>query len=80
MLKQMKIFIKNIKEKKNNINKRKAKKSDYHTNIDKYRVAANITEYHIKINLPDNHHSKIHDIKAIISCKKLTLIIEKLCF
>ena len=27
--------------------KTKFKKSDDHTNIDKYRVAANITEYHI---------------------------------
>ena len=33
--------------------KTKLKKSDDQTNIDKYRVAANITEYHIiKINLP----------------------------
>ena len=36
MLKQMKIFMKNIKEKKNNINKSKAKKSDYQTQIFKY--------------------------------------------
>ena len=28
------------------------KKSDDQTNIDKYKVAANITEYHIIINLP----------------------------
>ncbi len=27
-------------------------KSDDQTKIDKYRVAANITEYNIKINLP----------------------------
>ena len=32
--------------------KRKCKKSDVQTIIDKYRVAANITEYYIKINLP----------------------------
>ena len=41
--------------------KAKLKKSDNETNIDKYRVAANITEYHlyIKISLPKSHHSKI---------------------
>ncbi len=44
--------------------KAKLKRSDYQTNIDKYR------EYFIKINLPKNHHSKIQDDKAIISCKK----------
>ncbi len=39
--------------------KTKFRKSDYQTNIDKYRVAANITEYHIisklmflRINIP----------------------------
>ncbi len=37
--------------------KAKFKKSDDQTNIDKYRVAANITD--IKINLPRNHQSKI---------------------
>ena len=26
-----------------------------------YRVAANITKYDFKINLPKNHKSKIHD-------------------
>ena len=31
--------------------KRKLKKSDDQTNIDKYRVAANITEYHITSQL-----------------------------
>ena len=30
-----------------NIQKAKLKKSDDHTNIDKYIVVANITEYHI---------------------------------
>ena len=30
--------------------KAKVKKSDYHTNIDKHRVAANITEYHVLSN------------------------------
>ncbi len=34
------------------------------------RTAANITKYHIKINLPKNHHSKIHNYQAITSCKK----------
>ncbi len=52
----------------------KLKKSDEHKNIDKYRVAANITEYHInnhtyiKINLSKNRHLKIHDDKPICSC------------
>ena len=35
--------------------KGKLKKSDDQTNIDKYGLAANITEYHIKINLTKNH-------------------------
>ena len=47
----------------------KFKKSDNQTNIDKYRVAANVSEYYIKINLPSNHHSKIHNNKAVILCK-----------
>ncbi len=42
--------------------KAKFKKSDDQTNIDKYKEAANITEY--QINLP---FSKIYD-KAIILC------------
>ena len=51
--------------------KMKLKKSDYQKNIEKYRIDANITEYyHIKINFPQNHYTKIHDDKAIISCKK----------
>ena len=41
--------------------KAKLKKSDDQTNIDKHRVYA---------NLPKNHHSKIHDVKAITSCRK----------
>ena len=41
--------------------KAKIEKLDDQTNIDKYRIAANITEY---------HQSKIYDEKAIISCKK----------
>ena len=48
--------------------KAKLRKSDDQTNIDKYRVAAKITGYHI--NLPKNHHTKIHDCKSIISCEK----------
>ncbi len=39
-------------------------------NIDKQRVAANITEYYTKINLPQNHFSKIYD-KTIISRKNM---------
>ena len=49
--------------------KTKFRKSDDQPNIDKYRVAPNITEYHI-INLPYNHYSKIHENKAISSCRK----------
>ncbi len=44
------------------------KKSDDQKNINKYRVAANITEYiYIKINLLENHHSKVHNDKIFIS-------------
>ncbi len=46
--------------------KTKFKKSDDQINIDKYRVAANITEYHIKAKIL-NHYSKIHKDKAVIS-------------
>ncbi len=51
--------------------KTKLKNSDDQTNIDRYRVAANIRYKisYIKINLPKNYHSKIHD-KAIISYKQ----------
>ena len=44
------------------LRKVKLKKSDDPTNIDKYRVAANITKYHIisKKNFINNPHSKIH--------------------
>ncbi len=43
----------------------KLKKSDNKTNIDKYRVAANITENNIptKINLPKNYHFKFMIIR-----------------
>ena len=39
------------------------KKLDDQAKIDKYRVAANSTEYYsiIRINLPKNHHFKIPD-------------------
>ena len=40
----------------------KLKKSDYQTNIDKYRVAAEIKS--IKINIHQNHYSKIHELKS----------------
>ena len=33
--------------------------SDDQMNIDKYRLAANITEYHNKINLTTNHYYKL---------------------
>ena len=49
--------------------KTKFKISDDQTNIDKFRLAANNTEYHyIKINLIKYHYSKIYD-KEIIKCK-----------
>ncbi len=38
-------------------------------NIDKYRVAANITEYHIKINILKNHHSKTNDVRQLLHIK-----------
>ncbi len=44
--------------------KAKLKKSD-----DQTKVAANITEYHIYLS--KNHHSKIHNDKAIISEKNV---------
>ena len=50
--------------------KAKLKKSADQTNIDKYEVSANISEYYIKINLPKNYYSKIHDDKAIVLYKK----------
>ncbi len=40
--------------------KTKFKKSDYQTNIDKYRLAANIY-----------HYSQIHEDNAIFSCKNV---------
>ncbi len=50
--------------------KTKSKKSDDQINTDKYRVAANITEPHIKINfLRKNHYFKIHEDRAISLCK-----------
>ena len=39
--------------------KTKFKISDDQTNIDKYRLAANITEYYIKVNLTTNHYYKL---------------------
>ncbi len=47
----------------------KPEKSEDYANIDEYRVAANVTEYHII----KNHHFIIHDDKAKINA----LIIEK---
>ena len=41
--------------------------TDDQTNIDKYRVAANITEYHYISKLI----FKIHEEKAIITCKNV---------
>ena len=36
----------------------------------KYNCIHNRLSYYIKFNLTKNHHSKIHNDKAIISCKK----------
>ena len=51
--------------------KTKFNKSKGQKNINKFRVAANITAYHIKINLPQIHYSKIHEDKSIISSKNV---------
>ncbi len=53
----------------------KFKKSDDvdQTNIEKYRVAANITEYHNKINL----NFKIHN-QVIIACKNVKINMFKM--
>ncbi len=49
--------------------KAKLKKSDYHTNIDIYRVNANITEYHITTKFIFLRII-IDEDQAIISCIK----------
>ncbi len=43
--------------------KMKFMKSDDQTNIEKYKVAANITDYHTisNFNLPQSHYSKINE-------------------
>ncbi len=48
------------------------KKSDNQSNINKCKVAANITECHIvsKLIFLRLNHKFMHDDKAIISCKK----------
>ena len=58
------------KNKNDNIIKTRFKISDYQTNIEKYRQAANITEFHIisKLILQLIITPK-YDDKAIISCK-----------
>ncbi len=50
--------------------KTKLKKSHDETNIDKYRVAANTTEFISKLFFLDqiNHYYKIPDDMSIISC------------
>ena len=48
--------------------KAKIKKSDDETNIDKYRVAVNITKYHIISSLESLFQNSRMQ-KAIISCK-----------
>ena len=51
--------------------KTKFKKSDDQTNIDKYRVEYYRISYYIKINLPENHYSKIYKDKAIIALRNV---------
>ena len=43
------------------------------SNCKYYRIS-----HYIKINLHKNHHSKIHDDKANISCKKKNVKISKI--
>ena len=53
--------------------KAKLKKTDNQTNIDKYNKAENyIILYHIKINLPKNHHSKKYVKMFNSACLKWT--------
>ena len=60
--------------------KAKPKKSDDQTRrILTNEKAANFTEFpNIKITLSKNHHSKIHDDKAIISCKNVKINMYKM--
>ena len=59
--------------------KTKFKISEDQTNIDIYRVAANITKIScIKFNLPQNQYFKIHEDKAIISFKKKDVKMSKI--
>ncbi len=55
--------------------KTKFKISDDQTNIDKYRLAPNITEFHImlKFILQRIIIPKIYDDKLIILCKKFSV-------
>ncbi len=50
--------------------KDKLKKLDDQTNIVKYSCKYYRISYYIKINLPKNHDSKIHDCKAFMSREK----------
>ncbi len=43
--------------------------SDDQTNIDKYRLAANITEYHIILYLTKDHYSKFMIIRIFFQIK-----------
>ena len=47
---------------------KKTKISDGQTNIDKYRLAANITEYHIISKLIISNHVKIYVKKSNSTC------------
>ena len=58
--------------------KTKFRVSDDQTNIDKYRLAANFTAYHIKVNLTKNHYSKNFDDKLHVKCKKFPVERKKL--
>ncbi len=66
------LFTKYIQTSMTTFIKKKIKRPDDQTNIVKYKVAANIRDFtFIKINLSQNHQSKIHDEQANISCKNI---------
>ena len=57
--------------------KTKFKISDDQTNIDKYRLATNITEYHIISKLTLQRIIILNDDKTIISCKNFPVERQK---
>ncbi len=60
--------------------KTKFKKSDDQTNIDKYRLASNITEYYILPNCIRNHHIKFENHKTMFKMDTLTFWYESFAF